>query len=87
MAIDDNEDYTLTGAQVKDLVARIKAGGGGMIVYVDESFASPSSITSVFSDSALTTPADPDAMADAISAGGTVGVVYDGGQAQEYIEL
>lgn len=27
MAIDDNEDYTLTGAQVKDLAARIKAGG------------------------------------------------------------
>lgn len=27
MAIDDNEDYTLTGAQVKDLASRIKAGG------------------------------------------------------------
>ena len=88
MAIDDNTSYELTGAQVKDLVARIKAGGGsGMIVYVDESFASPSSITGVFSDSALTTPADPDAMSNAISAGGTVGVAYDGGQVQEYIEL
>lgn len=88
MAIDDNEDYTLTGAQVKDLVARIKAGGGGgMTVYVDASFATPSSITGVFSDSALTTPADPDAMAGIISAGSTVVVIYDGGQAQEYIEL
>jgi hypothetical protein len=87
MAIDDNTNYTLTGAQVKDLAARIKAGGSGMIVYVDESFATPSSISGVYSDSALSTPADPDAMANAISAGGTVGVVYDGGQAQEYIEL
>lgn len=88
MAIDDSTNYTLTGAQVKDLVARIKAGGGGgMIVYVDASFASPSSITGVFSDSALTMPADPDAMADTISAGSTVAVIYDGGQTQEFIEL
>lgn len=27
MAIDDNEDYTLTGAQVKDLAAKVKSGG------------------------------------------------------------
>lgn len=88
MAIDDNEDYTLTGAQVKDLAARIKAGGGGgMTVYVDASFAVPSTITGVFSDSALTTPADPDAMAGIISAGSTVLVVYDGSQSEEVIEL
>ena len=88
MAIDDNTSYELTGAQVKDLAARIKAGGGGgMTVYVDASFATPSSITGVFSDSALTTPADPDAMAGIISAGSTVIVVYDGGQSEEVIEL
>lgn len=88
MAIDDNEDYTLTGAQVKDLAARIKAGGGGgMTVYVDASFANPSTITGVFSDSALTIPADPDAMAGIISAGSTVIVIYDGGQSEEVIEL
>lgn len=28
MAIDDNADYTLTGAQVKDLAQRIQSGGG-----------------------------------------------------------
>lgn len=27
MAIDDNKDYTLTGAQVKDLAAKVKSGG------------------------------------------------------------
>lgn len=28
MAIDDNADYTLTGAQVKDLAQRVQSGGG-----------------------------------------------------------
>lgn len=89
MAIDDNTNYTLTGAQVKDLAARIKAGGGGssMTVYVGASFSTPSSIISVYSDSALATPADPEDMADIISAGGIVVAVYDGGQVQERIEL
>lgn len=88
MAIDDSTNYTLTGAQVKDLAARIKAGGGGMIVYVDASFESPSSITNVFSDSGLTTVADWEDMADVILAGGTVIAVYDNGlNKHQYVEL
>lgn len=88
MAIDDSTNYTLTGAQVKDLAARIKAGGGGMIVYVDASFESPSSITNVFSDSGLTTVADWEDMADVILAGGTVIAVYDNGSNKhQYVEL
>lgn len=87
MAIDDNEDYTLTGAQVKDLAARIKAGGGGMTVYVDASFATPSSITGVFLNKALTVPADPGVMFDTILAGNIVVAIFDGGQSQELIEL
>ena len=88
MAIDDNTSYELTGAQVKDLAARIKASGSGMIVYVDASFESPSSITNVFSDSGLTTVADWEDMADVILAGGTVIAVYDNGSNKhQYVEL
>lgn len=89
MAIDDSTNYTLTGAQVKDLAARIKAGGGGgMTVYVDAPFDDVSSITNVFSDSGLTTVADWSDMADAILAGITVTAVYDNGSNKhQYVEL
>lgn len=40
MAIDDNANYTLTGAQVKDLAQRVKAGGGGSVTkyYIDSDY-------------------------------------------------
>lgn len=94
----DGSDGTSTYVEASDLATVATSGSytdlsdkptipEPMAVYVDASFATPSSITGVFSDSALTTPADPDDMADTISAGNTVVVVYDGGQSQELIEL
>lgn len=41
MAIDDDTKYGLTGAQVKDLAARIKAGGGGAKVLTTDDYDWP----------------------------------------------
>lgn len=70
MAIDDNTSYELTGAQVKDLAARIKGAAGAVIYYVGETFFTDGATgQSVYSDSALTTTVTATAMAAEAEAG------------------
>lgn len=70
MAIDDSTNYTLTGAQVKDLAARIKGAAGAVIYYVGETFFTDGATgQSVYSDSALTTTVTATAMAAEAEAG------------------
>lgn len=70
MAIDDNTSYELTGAQVKDLAARIKGAAGAVIYYVGETFFTDGATgESVYSDSALTTTVTATAMAAEAEAG------------------
>lgn len=70
MAIDDSTNYTLTGAQVKDLAARIKGAAGAVIYYVGETFFTDGATgESVYSDSALTTTVTATAMAAEAEAG------------------
>lgn len=70
MAIDDSTNYTLTGAQVKDLAARIKGAAGAVIYYVGETFFTDGATgESVYSDSALTTTVTATAMATEAEAG------------------
>ena len=39
MAIDDNKNYTLTGAQIKDLASRVKEGSVGLERTDEEGYA------------------------------------------------
>lgn len=75
MAIDDNTSYELTGAQVKDLAQRIKAGGGGgvLIGYINYTAGTvPSGNISVYTDTTYTTAISADDVAAALDNGYTV---------------
>lgn len=75
MAIDDNANYTLTGAQVKDLAQRVKAGGGGgvLIGYINYTSSTvPSGNISVYTDTTYTTAISADDVAAALDNGDTV---------------
>lgn len=73
MAIDDNTNYTLTGAQVKDLAARIKAAGG-LPLYVQESPGQD--ISAFYSDDAYTTPVSASDIYDAYAGGAEITVFF-----------
>lgn len=80
MAIDDNTNYTLTGAQVKDLAQRIKSGGGGgnaVILYSSVSFHTPLQLVDIYSDAALTTTVTGTTVKGYIEAGKTVAIIYE----------
>lgn len=81
MAIDDNTNYTLTGAQVKDLAQRIQSGGGGgsnaVILYSGVSFHTPIQLVDIYSDAALTTTVTGAAVKGYIEAGKTVAIIYE----------
>lgn len=81
MAIDDNTNYTLTGAQVKDLAQRIQSGGGGgsnaVILYSGVSFHTPIQLVDIYSDAALTTTVTGATVKGYIEAGKTVAIIYE----------
>lgn len=75
MAIDDNENYTLTGAQIKDLAQRIQSGGGGGPTVVQ---TTGTSTTDVMSQKAVT-----DALTTA--GGGLTTLSYGGSTWNDFI--
>ena len=68
MAIDDNETYGLTGAQVKDLANKVKGKPDALVVYIDKKLANNINVKA-YSDAALTTAIESGQIYTAFNAG------------------